>query len=65
MAQLPDGVKLTWLGHATFLLEAQGKRAIIDPWLQGNPACPDDLKDPGKVDIIARPKRSVCSALRR
>ena len=53
MATLPDGVKLTWLGHATFLLEAQGKRVLIDPWLQGNPACPDDLKDPGHVDVIA------------
>jgi L-ascorbate metabolism protein UlaG (beta-lactamase superfamily) len=53
MATLPDGVKLTWLGHATFLLEAQGKRVLIDPWLKDNPACPDDLKDPGKVDIIA------------
>jgi L-ascorbate metabolism protein UlaG (beta-lactamase superfamily) len=53
MATLPDGVKLTWLGHATFLLEAHGKRVIIDPWLKGNPACPDDLKDPGELDIIA------------
>jgi L-ascorbate metabolism protein UlaG (beta-lactamase superfamily) len=53
MATLPDGVKLTWLGHATFLLEAQGKRVLIDPWLKDNPACPDELKDPGKVDVIA------------
>ena len=53
MAPLPDGVKLTWLGHATFLLEAQDKRILIDPWLTGNPACPDDLKDLGPVDIIA------------
>ena len=52
MANLPEGVKLTWLGHATFLLEAQGKRVLIDPWLQGNPACPDDLKDPGAVDVV-------------
>jgi len=52
MAELPEGVKLTWLGHATFLLEAQGKRVLIDPWLQGNPACPDELKDPGPLDII-------------
>ncbi len=53
MGQLPEGVKLTWLGHATFLLEAQGKRVIIDPWLKDNPACPDNLKDPGKIDVIA------------
>ena len=53
MAQLPEGVKLTWLGHATFLLEAQGQRVLIDPWLKQNPSCPDNLKDPGKIDIIA------------
>ena len=53
MATLPDGVKLTWFGHSTFLLEAQGKRVLIDPWLQNNPACPDELKDPGHLDVIA------------
>ena len=53
MAALPEGVKLTWLGHATFLLEAQGKRVLIDPWLKNNPACPDELKDPGDLDVIA------------
>ena len=53
MATIPDGVKLTWFGHSTFLLEAQGKRVLIDPWLKNNPACPDALKDPGHIDIIA------------
>ena len=53
MAHLPEGVTLTWLGHATFLLEAQGKRVLIDPFLKGNPKCPDELKDPGPLDIIA------------
>ena len=53
MAQLPDGMKLTWLGHATFLVEtASGTRILIDPWVMGNPACPDDLKDPGPLDAI-------------
>jgi L-ascorbate metabolism protein UlaG (beta-lactamase superfamily) len=53
MAELPEGVKLTWLGHATFLLEANGKRVLIDPWLKDNPACPEEYKDPGAVDVIA------------
>ncbi|MGH2693341.1 MAG: metal-dependent hydrolase [Actinomycetota bacterium] len=53
MAQLPDGLKLTWLGHATTLIETrEGKRILIDPWVMGNPACPDNLKDPGPLDAI-------------
>lgn len=37
-----QGLKVTWLGHATFLLEtAAGKKILVDPWLGGNPACPE------------------------
>jgi L-ascorbate metabolism protein UlaG (beta-lactamase superfamily) len=52
MAQLPQGVGVTWLGHATFLVEANGKRILIDPWVMNNPACPDDRKDLGALDAI-------------
>ena len=53
MAQLPEGAKLTWLGHATFILQTiEGKRIIIDPWVMQNPACPDDLKDVGDLDAL-------------
>jgi L-ascorbate metabolism protein UlaG (beta-lactamase superfamily) len=53
MARLPEGTRLTWLGHATFRIEtASGKRLLIDPWVQGNPACPDDLKDTGPLDAL-------------
>ena len=52
MAQLPDGVELTWLGHSTFVLQAGGTRVLIDPWVQNNPACPDALKDPGPLDVV-------------
>ena len=42
---LGNGVKLTWLGHATFLLETPGKkRVLIDP---GSPG--------------TRPRRSICA----
>ena len=52
MADLPDGTKITWLGHSTFLIETDGKRILIDPWVMQNPACPDDLKDVGDLDAM-------------
>lgn len=35
------GVTITWLGHGTFLYESPGgKRLLVDPWIEGNPAFP-------------------------
>ena len=45
-------MKATFHGHACFLLEGDGKRVVIDPFLTGNPAAvigPDALP---KVDAI-------------
>ena len=45
---------LTWLGHSTFRLgTAGGKRVYIDPFLNGNPKCPENEVTPERVDIIA------------
>jgi L-ascorbate metabolism protein UlaG (beta-lactamase superfamily) len=45
---------LTWLGHSTFRLDtAGGKRVYIDPFLNGNPKCPENELTPERVDIIA------------
>lgn len=53
MTALPAQVKLTWLGHSTFILEtATGTRVLIDPWVMNNPSCPDELKDPGPLDAM-------------
>jgi L-ascorbate metabolism protein UlaG (beta-lactamase superfamily) len=50
---LGNGAKLTWFGHATFRLETPGgKRVMIDPWITGNPKCPEALQDPGDLDLI-------------
>jgi L-ascorbate metabolism protein UlaG (beta-lactamase superfamily) len=44
---------ITWYGHATFLLRTPGgRRVLIDPWLRGNPACPEPLKKVPRVDVI-------------
>jgi L-ascorbate metabolism protein UlaG (beta-lactamase superfamily) len=48
-----NGIKLTWLGHATFRLQTpEGKTVLIDPWVMGNPMCPAAEKDVKKVDIM-------------
>jgi L-ascorbate metabolism protein UlaG (beta-lactamase superfamily) len=47
------GVKLTWLGHATFRVEAPGgKTLLLDPWVMGNPKCPETDKTIRKVDLM-------------
>ena len=44
---------ITWLGHSTFLIRTPGgRRVLLDPWLRGNPACPDALKTPPACDLI-------------
>jgi len=48
-----SGIKLTWLGHATFRIETPGgKTILIDPWVMGNPMCPENEKDVKKVDVM-------------
>ena len=48
-----NGIKLTWLGHATFRVETPGSKiVIIDPWVMGNPKCPESEKKVKKVDIL-------------
>jgi L-ascorbate metabolism protein UlaG (beta-lactamase superfamily) len=47
------GLKLTWLGHATFRLETpSGKIVLVDPWVMGNPVCPEAEKKLNKVDVM-------------
>jgi L-ascorbate metabolism protein UlaG (beta-lactamase superfamily) len=47
-------VPLTWLGHAAFRLDSQrGKRVYVDPFLTGNPKCPEAEQTPERVDLIA------------
>ena len=48
-----ERLAITWLGHSTFLIRTPGgKRVLFDPWLRANPACPEPMKRPTKVDLI-------------
>jgi L-ascorbate metabolism protein UlaG (beta-lactamase superfamily) len=45
---------LTWLGHSSFRIQtADGKRIYVDPWLKGNPRCPENEQEPEQIDVIA------------
>src|SRR3989442_1086225 len=48
-----NGIKITWLGHATFRIETpRGKIILVDPWIMGNPICPEKEKEIKKVDVM-------------
>jgi L-ascorbate metabolism protein UlaG (beta-lactamase superfamily) len=45
---------LTWLGHSAFRLDTPGgKRVYVDPFLTGNPRCPESEQSPERADLIA------------
>jgi len=51
-----EGVKVTWLGHGTFLFESPtGTRILLDPWLTSNPDTPAEYKifeNFEKIDLV-------------
>ncbi len=50
---LTGGARITWLGHATFLIETPGRKSVvIDPFLTDNPACPPDRKHIDRCDLM-------------
>ena len=45
--------QLTWLGHSAFRLESPGgKRIYVDPFLNGNPKCPEGELSPERCDLV-------------
>lgn len=45
---------VTWLGHSAFRVDTPGgKRVYVDPFLHGNPKCPEAEQTPERVDIVA------------
>ncbi len=54
MKKLENGLEITYFGHSTFGIKSpEGKKIIIDPWIDTNPSCPEELKTIDSVDIIA------------
>ena len=48
-----NGLELTWLGHSAFRLRTtDGAVIYLDPWLQGNPACPAAEQHPARADAV-------------
>ena len=44
---------LTWLGHAAFRLDTEaGTRVYFDPFLTGNPRCPESEQSPERCDLV-------------
>ncbi|HUP38782.1 MAG TPA: metal-dependent hydrolase [Vicinamibacterales bacterium] len=47
------GLKVTWLGHSTFLMTSpKGVRLLFDPFLTNNPSCPRAATRVGQIDLI-------------
>jgi L-ascorbate metabolism protein UlaG (beta-lactamase superfamily) len=45
--------KFTYLGHATVRCDLPGGEVVlIDPWVEGNPACPDEQKAFDRLDAL-------------
>lgn len=43
---------ITYAGHSAVFVTLGSKIVAIDPWLQGNPSCPDTIAKSPKCDLI-------------
>lgn len=43
---------IQYLGHSAIILESNKLVIAIDPWLSGNPSCPERFANPSRLDLI-------------
>lgn len=48
-----NSIDVTYAGHSAVFLIMSGMTIAIDPWLKGNPLCPEGLLEPTEIDVIA------------
>ena len=44
---------IQFAGHSATFIATDKAIIAIDPWLESNPSCPENLKSPSKIDVIA------------
>lgn len=44
--------EITWFGHSAFKISDGNVSLLVDPFLAGNPLCPVDVEDVGRVDVV-------------
>ncbi len=45
-------IKMTWLSHGSWLIEADSTRIVLDPFLSDNPAAKATVEDLGKITHV-------------